>query len=113
MRKIKERRLFQRFPAGNLIAEIDGKLYDVEDISLGGLRLSGRAKSEERSLTFVLRPRDVPGEADNKGVQAKATVVACYDDATALKFENATMPLMKLVVQQASLELGVEPYAVK
>jgi len=113
MSGINERRLFSRYPAVNLMAEIDGQLFDVADISLGGLRLRGQENAERTALTFLLCPHDF-GTFDRKqGVEVSANVVGCYGDTTALKFNRATMPLMKLVLRQASLELGVEPYVVK
>lgn len=114
MPEINERRLFPRYPAVNLVAEIDGQLFDVTDISLGGLRFLGQAAAKEQGLlTFLLRPRDMGDSEGNLGVQVSAKVVGHDDDTTAVKFNRATMSLMKLVVRQASLELGVEPYAVK
>jgi hypothetical protein len=109
-----DRRLFSRYSAANLRAEIDGRLFEVKDISLGGIRLSQLPDSSELALSFFLCPCQSGVLDRRQGVMVQGAVVAHYDDATtALEFKRATMPLMKLVVQQAALELGVEPYAVK
>jgi hypothetical protein len=113
MRKVEERRLFPRYPAVSLVVDIAGQLYEVEDISLGGLRLRGRIEIQERSVPFLLCPNG-PGEVDRKhGVRGQGIVVAHHGDSTALEFDGATLPLLKMVVRQASLELGIEPYALK
>ena len=119
MQKKKERRKFPRYSAVNLMADIDGQMFAVTDISLGGLRLAGdigetfEDGESRRTLTFSLRlmADDQTGEA--QAVRANGLVVGRYDDATAIKFQSATMPLMKIVVRHASLELGVEPYFLK
>jgi hypothetical protein len=113
MQIVKERRLFPRYPAVNLLIDIDGQMFQVEDISLGGLRLNGRANVRSGFLSFTLCPHESGDSDRKKAVRGRATVVGSYDNATALKFDRASMPLMKLVVRQASNELGVEPYAVK
>ncbi|HXP98217.1 MAG TPA: hypothetical protein VN809_16000 [Telmatospirillum sp.] len=113
MPKVKERRFFARYPAVNLMIEIDGQMFEVEDISLGGLRLNGRANVRNSFFSFTLCPRESGAINRKAAVRGEAAVVALYDNAMALKFERANMPLMKLVVRQAANELGVEPYAVK
>jgi hypothetical protein len=113
MRKVTERRLFPRYPAVDMVVEIDGRVYEVEDISLGGLRIRGLIELRERSFPFLLCRRNL-GEVDrNKGVRGRGVFVGHYGDRTALEFDGATLPLLKMVVRQASLELGIEPYAVK
>lgn len=110
MPKFDERRLFSRYPAVNLLAEIDGRLFDVTDISLEGVRVKGLTRLSGKSLTFFLYSA---GAGHKHKVRATGTLAVRYRDAVALRFEHPTMSLMKLVMQQVSLELGVEPYAVK
>jgi hypothetical protein len=113
MHRRPERRLFPRYSAANLVVDIDGVVYEVDDISLGGLRIQGKLEGGRRSVAFLLCPQAL-GEIDRgRGVRGRALVRAHYDNATALEFDGATLPLLKLVVRQASLELGVEPFALK
>jgi hypothetical protein len=95
------------------MAEIGGRLFDVADISLGGIRIKGVTEIAGDSLRFLLCPVNFGIPDRKRGVQVSGTVVGRYEDATAMRFDLATMPLMKLVVHQVSLELGIEPYAVK
>ncbi|PKU25245.1 PilZ domain-containing protein [Telmatospirillum siberiense] len=105
-----ERRLFPRYPTIGLKVEIDGRLFDVADISLEGVRVKGPGLVIGNSVTLLLYPA---GKDRRKGVLVGAKVVVRHRDSVALRFDGATMALMKLVVHQASLHLGVEPYAVK
>jgi hypothetical protein len=110
-RRGRERRQFPRFPAVNLTAEIDGRIFEVKDISMGGIRLSAVGLPPGTSLTFTLCPCD--GASSAPAVKASGVLVGQYGDSAALKFQRPTMPLLKLVCRQAAVNLGVEPFLVK
>lgn len=95
------------------MAKIDGRLLAVEDISLGGLRLSGVLGDNTRPIPLVLYPRDGDTLLINEGVPASGKLVGRYGHSTGVKFVSTTLPLMKLVLRQVARALGVEPYLLK
>lgn len=103
-----ERRLFPRYPGSDLRVEIGGRQFDVSDISLVAVRVKGLTMARGEAVTFFLYPA-----GGGARVQATGRLIARYPDAVALRFDCPTMALMKLVVWQAGLKLGVEPYLVK
>jgi hypothetical protein len=110
-RQVIERREFPRYPALGLTAQINGQVFVIQDISMGGLRLCGSGTVPEGGIDFIICPAG--GEPSVDGIKATAVVVARYGDKVALKFDKPSMPLLKLVVRQASASLGVEPFLVK
>lgn len=111
--QIDDRRLFPRFPAADLMANIGGKLVEVEDISLGGLRVHAVMDIAQPPVTLTLYPRVGDKLLLNEGVTASGVWVGCYGQSMGLRFVRTTMPLSKLVLRQAAKLLGVEPYLLK
>ena len=110
MRRTTDRRLFARYSASGLTAEVNGTVLAVKDISLGGMRLAGRVGTPSSRITFIIACVDGNGDVP---ITASGLVLRHGQTSTAIAFQGATLPLMKLVVRQASRHLGVDPYMVK
>jgi hypothetical protein len=110
MRRTTDRRLFARYSASGLTAEVNGTVLAVKDISLGGMRLDGLVGNPSSLITFVISCTDSDGDTP---ITASGLVLRHGHTSTAIAFQSATLPLMKLVVRQASRQLGVDPYMVK
>ncbi|MDR3438247.1 hypothetical protein [Telmatospirillum sp.] len=97
-----------------MTAEVGGVIHPVRDISLGGMRLEGIVSEPCSVITFVLFAAvDADGADKEKTIVATGLVLRHHRNSTAIAFQNATMPLMKMVVRQAARQLGIEPYLVK
>lgn len=108
-----ERRKFPRVPGNGLMANANGKLIEVIDISFGGMKLGTPLEVTERVQSFTLIPRDGDKLALNESVRVSGTVIRSDDQYAVVKFSTVTMALSKLIVRRTSEKLGVAPYYVK
>lgn len=106
-----ERRLFPRYSATGLSIRVNGEDHPVVDISLGGLLVNALVGTPRKRLSFALAADD-GGDGDGP-VPVIGMVVRQTGDTTAIAFQNATLPLLQMVVRQASRQLGVDPYLLK
>lgn len=108
---VEDRRRYPRYPVKNLFADVEGEMFEVENISLIAVWLKGQPEltGPRTMVTFL------PEEADGlpPAIEVPATMLRQDERGTFLRFERATMPLMRLVLQQASRHLGVAAYLVK
>lgn len=106
-----DRRQYPRYPARNLLADVGGGIFEVETISLTAAWIRGRPELAEPRchLTFL------PDEADGLPpvLEIMAHMVRQDGSGSVFRFDRVSMPLMRLVLRQASRQLGVEPYLVK
>lgn len=108
-----DRRQHNRFIGHGLVANVAGRLAEILDVSLTGVRLAGELPHHGGPLPLTIIPRHHKALALNSSIQTFARVVRTVDGDTHLRFERVTYSLVKLIVQHTSERLGVAPYLVK
>ena len=94
-----ERRRYPRLPGKGLIANIAGRLVNVVDVSATGMTVERQFEpSQSEPTSFVLYPCDGNRLDLNRGVKAKGIVVHLDETTVGLKFEPASLALVKLIV---------------
>jgi len=92
-----ERRRYPRLPAKGLIALIAGQLVDVLEVSATGITVAKRFTVGTTPITFTLYPCS-GGRLDlNAGIRATGIVVHEEENLVGLRFEPATLALVKFV----------------
>ena len=109
-----DRRSYVRVHNVDIMANINGRLVEVLDISLSGVRLSNSFPLNEEKVTMSLIPKVGERLDVNRSVVAKGKVIRidAEDHAVAVAFEQMSYSLSKMIVAATSRRLGVKPYMV-
>ena len=87
-----ERRKHPRARGQGLVAEIRGELYDVLDISFGGMTVNGKFTVAGGLVDAVIQPAGGDEKAEVRG-----RVERVDTELTAVRFSNVTVALAKLI----------------
>lgn len=109
----RDRRHQPRYAGDRLMANVNGLLVEVADISLTSISLKTEIKSSSGPLLLTLYPRDGSKLTLNEGLRVKADLIRCENGVTALKFQTTTLALSRLVIKLTANRLGIDPYFVK
>ena len=109
-----DRRNYVRVHNVDIMANINGRLVAVLDISLSGVRLSNDFPLNQETVTMSLIPKVGERLDVNRSVAAKGKVIRIdvEDHAVAVAFEQMSYSLSKMIVAATSRRLGVKPYMV-
>ena len=109
-----DRRSYVRVNSVDIMANINGRLVEVLDISLSGVRLSNGFPLNEDKVTMSLIPKVGDCLDVNRSVTARGTIIRfdAEDHAVAVAFEQMSYSLSKMIVAATSRRLGVKPYMV-
>lgn len=106
-----DRRFDDRHPGTGLVALIEGAELEVQDISIGGMKVPlppGRRTWRGQVMEFELRSTHWP---DMKVATGKGEVRAVFQGSIALQFVRPSYDLMKCVSRHvAGLVWGDKPY---
>jgi len=108
-----DRRRFQRVEGTGLMAEIEKRLVDVDDISVAGLRVGGIELPYGHSVRFKLYPRQGTRLALNEAVPAVAQVIGVEDGGCRLRFTSFSFSLAKLIVRHIAERTGARPFIIR
>lgn len=108
-----DRRRFQRFGSAGLMVRLGDQFVEVEDISLGGLRVARQELAKDRVFNVQLMPREGSKLALNDAVMAEVVVVGSCDKWTRLGFTVVNYTLAKTIIRQIARLTGVQPFIVK
>jgi len=95
-----ERRKHSRRPGNGLVAEIRGRRYEVLDISFGGMRLIGKFTVAGGLVDAEVRPANGGVPIDGPKAELRGRVERVDGDLTAVRFNNVTDALAKLIAQR-------------
>jgi hypothetical protein len=104
-----ERRQVPRLETNGLVAVLDGRTYEVGDISIGGVKLIGLSLPKDQELTITLAERNDPSQA----ITVPCLVKVAGAGWSSLVFTKSTYAQNKFVVAHIGDLLGVQPYVVK
>lgn len=109
-----DRRHYVRTHNVEIMANINGRLVQVLDISLSGVRLSNGFPLNGEKVTMSLIPKMGERLDVNRSVVAKGTVIRidAEDHAVAVAFDQMSYSLSKMVIMATSKRLGVKPFMV-
>lgn len=106
-------RRFERARVRGLYAEVSGKLVEVADISIGGMKLVGGPALERGPLRFKLIPIEDGRLLVNESIQAVGTVTRVESDGVGVEFTSPTWTLVKMVVRRMGEISEINPFVVK
>jgi len=109
-----DRRSYVRAHNVDILANINGRLVQVLDISLSGVRLSNGFPLTGEKVTMSLIPKVGDRLDVNHSVTAKGSVIRidAEDHAVAVAFDQMSYSLSKMVIAATSKRLGVKPFIV-
>jgi len=96
-----ERRRYPRLGNIRLMANIGGKLVRVVNVSAKGMTVERTFPYGAEPLSFTLYPSDGRRLDLNKGVKGTGIVAHEEDDLVGIRFQPATLALVRLVVDHA------------
>lgn len=108
-----DRRRFHRFAAEGLMVRLGDRILDIQDVSLGGLRVERQDVPKGKMVELQLIPRSGRALALNDSVRARAEVVGHCDRWTHLRFQQVTYTLAKTIIRQFARTTGVQPFVFK
>ena len=97
-----ERRRYPRFQGFGLMANIGGKLVRVVNVSAKGMTVERTFPYGTEPLSFTLYPSDGRRLDLNKGVKGTGIVAHEEDALVGIRFQPATLALVRLVVDHAN-----------
>lgn len=110
---VADRRRATRFDGRGLIANVGGTLVVLQDISIGGAKITRAAAAPTDELQITLYPCEGSRINVNSSVRVAATLVQQDDNAIRVRFDTASFALSKLIVSHAARQLGTTPHTVK
>jgi len=107
-----DRRFYARVNDVDLLANINGRLVEVLDISLSGVRVSNGFPLNGEMVDFTLIPRVGVRLDVNRSVKVRGKAVRVNDDEhfVAIVFEQMSYSLAKMIISTLSERLGVKPF---
>jgi len=96
-----ERRRYPRLGNIRLMANIGGKLVRVVNVSAKGMTVERTFPYGVEPLSFTLYPSDGRRLDLNKGVKGTGIVAHEEDELVGIRFQPATLALVRLVVDHA------------
>lgn len=108
-----DRRYFQRYDGSGLIARIDTRLIEVDDVSVSGIRVAVADIPKGRPVVITLIPHEGSKLAMSEAVQASAVVAGVENGHTRLRFVQLQFSLAKLVIRHIAGRSGVQPFIFK
>lgn len=108
-----ERRRHNRVQGEGLMANVNGKLVDVLDISFGGVRLAHGFSWEKPHISFQIIRRTNRTLHLNESLRVGGRIVEVTDTSVRIQFDRVMYALVKLIVHTKSKALGVTPHLVK
>jgi hypothetical protein len=108
-----EKRRYLRYSGESLIVSAAGKLLEVKDIGLGGIRLAGQVGAVDDKIAITIFPRQGSKMDLNHGIKVVSRVKRVGDDDTALEFVSSTMALSKFIIGKIAEQYALNPYFVK
>ena len=108
-----DRRKATRFDGPGLVANINGMLVDVRNISVGGAKVARLITPPKGDISIALLQRGEHRLDLTGSVSVTGSVVHVGKDSIHLRFETATFALSKMIVAHAGRLLGITPYSVK
>lgn len=112
-RQADDRRHYHRFDKHGLMARIGTVLYEVHDVSVGGLRVDALTLPVGTELSITLFPRDGRHLELAQTISARGVVAGHVKGATRIRFPTMSYTLAKFLIQHLARSQGVEPYIFK
>ncbi|HVI50268.1 MAG TPA: PilZ domain-containing protein [Candidatus Sulfotelmatobacter sp.] len=107
-----DRRHFTRASEVELVVNINGRLVEVLDISLSGIRIGNGFPLQGDKVGFTIIPRVGQRLDVNRSIRASGQVIRIDGDehSVAIRFERVSYSLAKMIVAAVSQRLGVKPF---
>jgi hypothetical protein len=104
----------QRQPASHgLVAQIGPLLSEVAEISLSGMTIPQQLPTGEDKVSLKLMWQNDAKVDVNRWLVVEGTVQKVTSGGSTITFDHVSYALAKMIVREAGLRLGVEPYLVK
>lgn len=108
-----DRRNYHRFEHHGLMARVGNQLYEVRDVSLGGIRLDPLDVPVGAELVITLFPREGRQLGLSSAMNVRGLVVGHVKSGTRVRFPTMSYTLAKFLIQHLARRNGVEPYIFK
>ena len=110
-----DRRTFQRYDGEGLVALVYGQQVEIDDFSLGGLRLHIDLVHlpQGAEIEFTLVPRMGAALQTERAVRVCAVIQGHADYGSRVAFRTVTFSLAKILIQQMARKNGLKPYIFK
>lgn len=108
-----DRRQYHRFEQHGLIVRVGTTLYEVRDVSVGGVRVEGLTLPVGTDVAMTLMPREGGTLAPADGMTARGRVVGLVKNSARIRFDGMSYTLAKFLIQHLARRFGVEPYIFK
>lgn len=105
-----DRRRYHRFDRHGLVARIGSIIHEVEDVSVGGLRLKAADLPVGQHVAMTLIARDGTRLDISHSMPARGEVVSRNGAAAGIRFTAMTYTLAKFLIQHLARRHGVQPY---
>ncbi len=107
-----DRRRYNRLRETGLMANVAGRLVEVLDISLSGVRLPGEVGLTDGAIGFTLIPRHLQHLDVNNSLAVSGRVVRIdkRDGSIGIAFDRMGFHLAKMIIDTYARRTGVEPY---
>lgn len=108
-----DRRHYHRFEQHGLMVRVASKLYEIHDVSVGGIRIDSLDAQVGAELALTLFPRE--GRQLNVGhsMSVRGQVVGHAGSSTRIRFASMSYTLAKFLIQHLARRNGVQPYIFK
>lgn len=110
---MEERRHFVRFQGKGFIVQLGDKLYNVTNLSIGGIKLEGATLPLNSTHSVKLIPRNDKNLELNNSRMIDIKVVRLDKDGVGCSFTKPSFDLMKIIISHASEQTGHKPYIFK
>jgi len=110
-----DRRRYARVNDCGLSANINGRLVEVLDISLSGVRVEAGFPDKGENVKFTLIPRTDRQLFVNQSMAVSGRIVRTITspEAVAIRFDRVSYSLAKLIIGVVAARTGVEPFLFK
>lgn len=108
-----DRRQYHRFDQHGLMARVGAKLYEVRDVSVGGIRMDALDVAVGTVLSITLMPREGRQLGLSQSMAVKGEVVGHVRGTTRIRFPAMSYTLAKFLIHHLARRNGVEPYIFK
>lgn len=108
-----DRRQYQRYVEYGMVVRIGAQLFDVHDLSIGGLRITRCEEEVGAAVSLQLIPREGRKLMLPETVNAEIIIVGQCEKWSRLKFSGLTFTLAKFLIKYMARRHGVEPFIVK
>lgn len=108
-----DRRRYHRFDRHGLVARIGNVIHEVEDVSVGGIRLKALDRPLGERIAMTLIARDGNQLDISHSMPAQGEIVGRTGTAARIRFTFMSYKLAKFLIQHLARRHGVQPYIFK